>query len=194
MRFECDTSLRVCPPLEDVFYAFTLLKPEDVRVIILGQDPYHGQGEAHGLAFSVCQGISPPPSLRNIFKELQSDLGIKRVRTDLSDWAKQGVLLLNTVLTVYQDQAASHQKWGWEHITEHVLCRLLSHQQPRVLVLWGKWAKRFANYAKPERHLCLSTPHPSPLSAYRGFLGSRIFSKINHFLIQQGQDPIHWGN
>lgn len=181
----------VFPATENVFRAFQLTPLKDVRVVILGQDPYHDDGQAHGLSFSVRSGVKLPPSLRNIYKELESDLGIPPATHGcLEKWASQGVMLLNSVLTVRAHQANSHRGKGWEEFTSRVL--EVIKQRPNVaFVLWGKPAKKIAGTID-DRHLVIESPHPSPLSAYRGFFGSRPFSRINAFLKQNGQPEIQW--
>lgn len=185
----------VYPPREQLFAAFSMTPPEQVRVVILGQDPYHGAGQAHGLAFSVSPGVKPPPSLVNIYKELQSDLGIPP-RSDgcLTDWAAQGVFLLNTVLTVEAGKANSHSKLGWQAFTDAVVASIAALPQPVAFLLWGAQAQKKAAQAaqSPYPRLVLTAPHPSPLSAYRGFFGSRPFSKINFFLESHGEAAIRW--
>ena len=181
----------VFPDRSIIFRAFELTPLERVRVVILGQDPYHDDGQAHGLSFSVPRGIPIPPSLRNIFRELQADLGHQPPSHGCLDaWAAQGVLLLNTVLTVRAHAANSHRGQGWEEITTKVLERV--NQRPAVaFVLWGTAAARLAG-ALSSRHLILQSPHPSPLSAYRGFLGSRPFSRVNNFFQQRGEPALDW--
>lgn len=185
----------VYPPREQLFAAFSMTPPEQVRVVILGQDPYHGAGQAHGLAFSVSPGVKPPPSLVNIYKELQSDLGVPP-RSDgcLTDWAAQGVFLLNTVLTVEAGKANSHSKLGWQAFTDAVVASIAALPQPVAFLLWGAQAQKKAAQAaqSPYPRLVLTAPHPSPLSAYRGFFGSRPFSKINFFLESHGEAAIRW--
>lgn len=183
----------VFPPEAEVFHAFQATEPDAVRVVILGQDPYHDDGQAHGLAFSVRSGMRLPPSLVNIFKELESDLGIPRTSDgNLDPWAKQGVLLLNTVLTVRAHAAHSHQGRGWEAFTDAAIEQLSQHGREKVFVLWGKPAQRKEALIDGDRHLILKSPHPSPLSARRGFFGSRPFSRINDWLTQHGEPIIHW--
>jgi uracil-DNA glycosylase len=167
---------------------------ENVRVVILGQDPYHGPGQAHGLAFSVPSGVAPPPSLRNIFKELQTDLGvtIPEGRSCLGGWATQGVLLLNAVLTVRAGEAGSHRGQGWERFTDAVLTTVAALPVPPVFVLWGAAAQEKAALLSPERHVVIKSAHPSPLSAWGGFFGSRPFSAVNQALGGRGQEPIDW--
>jgi len=184
---------RVYPPASRIFAAFDTTPWADVRVVILGQDPYHGPGQAHGLSFSVPDGIPPPPSLQNIFKELQSDLGLPIPRSgDLTPWAGQGVLLLNATLTVRAGQAGSHQKKGWEEFTDEVVARLNHHPRSLVFLLWGSFARRKADGIDRTRHAVLEAPHPSPLSAHRGFFGSRPFSRINAILRERGGPEIDW--
>jgi uracil-DNA glycosylase len=167
--------------------------PEDVRVVILGQDPYHGAGEAHGLAFSVRQGIKTPPSLRNIFKELESEFGIDLTRTtDLTAWANQGVFLLNSVLTVEKDKAGSHSKWGWEEFTNAVISFISKEKKQVVFVLWGDYARKKKILIDLSKHTVIESAHPSPLSSYRGFFGSKPFSKINAKLLEWGIAEIQW--
>lgn len=181
------------PPQEKIFEAFTLCSPEDVRVVILGQDPYHGAGEAHGLAFSVRQGIKTPPSLRNIFKELESEFGIDLTRTtDLTAWANQGVFLLNSVLTVEKDKAGSHSKWGWEEFTNAVISFISKEKKQVVFVLWGDYARKKKILIDLSKHTVIESAHPSPLSSYRGFFGSKPFSKINAKLLEWGIAEIQW--
>jgi uracil-DNA glycosylase len=183
----------IYPPAARWFVALDLTPLEDVRVVILGQDPYHGPGQAHGLSFSVLPGVPVPPSLSNIFKEIQSDLGIPRPRHGcLEHWARQGVLLLNAVLTVEAGRAASHQNRGWERFTDAII-RVIS-DQPRsvVFLLWGAQAQKKARFVDSSRHLVLKAAHPSPLSAHNGFFGCHHFSKANAFLAASGQPPIDW--
>lgn len=184
----------VYPPGKDIFAAFRHTPFQQVRVVILGQDPYHGPGQAHGLCFSVRPGVPPPPSLQNIFAEIQSDLGIVRPRHGyLTHWADQGVLLLNTVLTVRAGQAGSHQGRGWEVFTDRVIHELNRRQEGLVFLLWGSPAQRKAAGVDRNRHLVLTAPHPSPLSAHRGFLGCKHFSQTNAWLAARGQQIIDWG-
>ena len=185
----------VYPPKEDVFAAFRLTPPEQLRVVILGQDPYHEPGQAHGLAFSVRPGVKLPPSLRNIFRELESDCGVPpRSSGDLTGWAEQGVFLLNTVLSVESGRANSHAGFGWQTFTDAVTACLRSLPQPIAFVLWGAQAQKKAAVAadSPHPRLVLQSPHPSPLSSYRGFFGSRPFSQINAFLEGHGEQGIDW--
>ena len=185
----------VYPPEERTFFALTATPPERVRAVILGQDPYHEPGQAMGLAFSVPQGERLPPSLRNIFTELHTDLGLPQPSGgDLTPWAERGVLLLNTVLTVGRGAANSHAAWGWQRFTDAVLAAMAALPQPVAFVLWGGHAQKKAALAadSPYPRLVLQAPHPSPLSAYRGFFGSRPFSKINAFLESAGSRAIDW--
>ena len=182
----------IFPPASRVFYAFRLTSYKDTRVVILGQDPYHGVGEANGLCFSVNEGIKTPPSLINIYKELYDDLGRTRSTTDLSDWAKSGVLLLNSVLTVEKDKAASHKYIGWEEFTDSVIKKLNDKDEPVVFILWGNFAKSKAKYITNPKHLIIMSAHPSPLSAHNGFFGSKPFSKTNKFLSLHGLKEIEW--
>ncbi|MDM7955165.1 uracil-DNA glycosylase [Blastomonas sp.] len=183
---------RIFPPGSQWFRALDLTPPDQVRVVILGQDPYHGPGQAHGLCFSVQPGVRPPPSLINIYKELERDLGIAPpAHGFLEHWAQQGVLLLNAVLTVEMGEAGSHQKRGWERFTDAVIARVNALEHPVVFLLWGSHAqKKAANV--DARHLVLKAPHPSPLSAHRGFLGCGHFSQANAFLEEHGLAPIDW--
>lgn len=182
----------VYPSAEDTFNAFRFSSLADTRVVVLGQDPYHGPGQAHGLSFSVQSGIKIPPSLRNIYKELASDLGCEiPEHGDLSAWAKQGVLLLNTVLTVRESEANSHRKQGWERFTDAVIKTLSDREQPMVFVLWGKPAEKKTSLID-SRHGVIVSAHPSPLSAHRGFFESKPFSKANELLTGFGQPTIDW--
>jgi uracil-DNA glycosylase len=184
---------RIFPRGSDWFRALDLTPLEDVRVVILGQDPYHGPGQAHGLCFSVPPEVQPPPSLVNIYKELESDLGIKRPRHGfLEHWARQGVLLLNSVLTVERGRAASHRERGWERFTDRIIAEVNAKQDPVVFMLWGSYAQKKAAFVDASRHLVLKAPHPSPLSAHSGFFGCRHFSKANAFFEGRGLAPIDW--
>lgn len=175
------------------FEAFNQTPFDKVKVVIVGQDPYHGPQQAHGLCFSVSPGIKPPPSLVNIFKELKSDLGIETPSTGhLLPWAKQGVFLINSTLTVESAKAGSHQKKGWEEFTDQVLLKLNERDQSLAFVLWGSFAQKKGSFINTKKHLVIKSPHPSPLSSYRGFFGSKPFSKINEFLKSTGQAPIDW--
>ena len=185
--------VRVFPEEKNVFNALELTPFESVKVVILGQDPYHGFGQAHGLSFSVQKGIPLPPSLKNIYKELQEDIGGEfPTEGDLSHWAKQGVLLLNTVLTVEEGNANSHKGKGWERLTNRLIESLNELKHPVIFILWGKPAQDKEKLIINPNHVILKAPHPSPLSAYRGFFGSKPFSRVNDILIQQGQTPIRW--
>ena len=182
----------IFPPAKCVFAAFRMTSYSDTKVVILGQDPYHGVGEANGLCFSVNEGIKMPPSLNNIYKELYDDLGIKRTTTDLSDWAKSGVLLLNSVLTVEKDKPASHKMIGWEEFTDSVIKKLNEKETPVVFILWGNFAKGKAKYITNPKHLIISSSHPSPFSVNYGFFGSKPFSKTNEFLKKNHLKEIEW--
>lgn len=183
----------IFPPKNYIFNALKLTPYKKVKVVIVGQDPYHGVGEAHGLSFSVQKGINIPPSLKNIYKELESDLGIPPYpEGDLSAWAKQGVLLLNAVLTVEKDKPASHRNLGWERLTDYIIKTLNNKEEPVVFILWGNFAKEKKKLITNPKHFILTSPHPSPFSANSGFFGSRPFSKTNEFLIKNGQTPIDW--
>ncbi len=183
----------VFPPHDDVFAALHLTPYAQTRVLILGQDPYHGPGQAHGLSFSVQHGVKTPPSLQNIHKELESDLGLPRPdHGNLESWARQGVLLLNATLTVRAHEAASHQKRGWETFTDEVIRAVNAKPQRVVFVLWGSSARRKREFIDTSRHSIVESPHPSPLSAHRGFFGSRPFSRTNGLLEEAGLEPIDW--
>lgn len=183
----------VYPPGKLIFNAFDYCPFDKVKVVILGQDPYHGQGQANGLCFSVNDGISVPPSLVNIYKELKSDLGVTVPATgNLSKWAKQGVLLLNATLTVRAHQAGSHQNKGWEQFTDAAIEKLATKKEHLVFILWGSYAQQKGAHINASRHLILKAPHPSPFSADRGFFGSKPFSQTNNYLIEQGFEPINW--
>ncbi len=184
---------QIFPKGPEYFRALDLTPIDKVRVVILGQDPYHGEGQAHGLCFSVRPGVRPPPSLVNIYKEMQSDLGIPPARHGfLESWARQGVLLLNSVLTVERSLAASHQGKGWERFTDAVIRAVNEQPHPVVFILWGSYAQKKAAFVDQKRHLVIRSAHPSPLSAHNGFLGSRPFSKANDFLVSKGFEPIDW--
>jgi uracil-DNA glycosylase len=183
----------VYPPKPNIYRALQLTAYEDVRVVILGQDPYHGANQAHGLSFSVLPGIKLPPSLINIFKELQNDIGCKVPNHGfLEHWAKQGVLLLNSVLTVQEGLPNSHRKLGWERVTDKVIHLLNTRETPIAFVLWGKHAQEKGRFIDQKKHFVLNSVHPSPLSAYAGFWGSRPFSQCNEFLLQNGLSTIDW--
>ena len=190
---EREAGKRIFPPGSSWFRALDLTPLDQVKVVILGQDPYHGPGQAHGLCFSVPNGVRPPPSLVNIYKELESDLGIPRPGHGfLEHWARQGVLLLNSVLTVEMGLAASHRDRGWERFTDAVVRLVNAKQDPVVFMLWGSYAQKKASFVDISRHLVLKAPHPSPLSAHSGFLGCKHFSKANAFLESRGLEPIDW--
>ena len=184
---------RIFPDMHDIFNAFNYTPYKDVKVIILGQDPYHGVGQAHGLAFSVQKGVAIPPSLVNIYKEQKADLGITQPNHgNLTKWARQGVFLLNAVLTVRENCANSHKGMGWEIFTDNTVKFLAKKNEPTVFMLWGANARQKAKYVYKSNHLILQCPHPSPLSAYNGFFGCKHFSKANEFLKKMGQSPIDW--
>ena len=184
---------QIFPPADDIFNAFHLTPLHEVKVVILGQDPYHGEGQAHGLCFSVRPGVDSPPSLVNIYQELHDDLGCTIPNHGcLTKWAKQGVLLLNTVLTVRAHQANSHKGIGWEEFTDAAIRKLNEQDRPIVFMLWGRPAQAKKSMLHNPKHLILEAPHPSPLSAYRGFFGSRPFSQANRFLEAQGVEPVDW--
>lgn len=182
------------PPPRNRYRALELLDPADVNVVILGQDPYHGEGEAHGFAFSVPNGVKMPPSLRNIFRELADDINVPLpTETDLTRWARQGVLLLNTALTVAPGRPGSHANNGWKRVTDAIISALANSDKPLVFVLWGKHAQsKRALIPLNKSHLIIESAHPSPLSVYRGFIGSRPFSQVNNWLLKQGRDEIDW--
>ena len=183
----------IYPPGNKIFNAFQLTKFEKLKVVILGQDPYHGIGQAHGLSFSVEQGIKPPPSLNNIFKELESDLGLKRPdHGNLEKWAQQGVLLLNSILTVEKGSPGSHTKRGWEIFTDEVLNTITSLRKNTVFILWGQKAQDKCHFIDSTENLVIKSSHPSPYSAHGGFLGSKPFSRTNNYLKDHGYDPIDW--
>ena len=183
----------IYPPKDYIFNALKLTSYANTKVVIVGQDPYHGKGEAHGLSFSVQKGIKIPPSLQNIYKELYNDLGIRpRDNGDLTEWAKQGVLLLNAVLTVEKDKAASHRNIGWEPMTDYIIKLLNLKEEPVVFILWGNFAKEKVKLITNPKHLIITSVHPSPLSASRGFFGSKPFSRTNNFLIKNNLKPINW--
>lgn len=184
---------KICyPQYKDIFNALRYTDYDEVKVVILGQDPYHGENEAHGLSFSVLEGVKRPPSLNNIFKELYSDLGIQRNNNTLTDWAKQGVLLLNAIMSVEKDTPLAHKGKGWEIFTDNIIRYLNEREKPIVFILWGSYARSKKNLITNRRHLILESVHPSPLSAYRGFFGSKPFSKINNFLEKNNIEKINW--
>lgn len=181
------------PEYDDIFNALKLTSFKDTKVVIMGQDPYHGEGEAHGLSFSVKKGIKLPPSLVNIFKELNDDLGITPPTDgDLTKWAQEGVLLLNSVLTVKKDTPASHKNLGWELLTDHIIKLLNTKEEPVVFILWGNFARSKKKFITNKKHYIIESTHPSPFSAYSGFFGSKPFSKTNEFLKKNNLKPIDW--
>ncbi|MBQ9108370.1 MAG: uracil-DNA glycosylase [Clostridia bacterium] len=182
----------IYPDMHHIFSALKETAFEDVKVVIIGQDPYHNPGQAHGMCFSVMPGTDTPPSLVNVFKEIKSDLGIANTNPYLIDWAKQGVLLLNAVLTVRAGQAGSHRGKGWEILTDSIIKKLNERNEPIVFMLWGAYARSKKGYVTNPNHLVLECAHPSPLSAYNGFFGCKHFSKCNEFLTQNGLKPIDW--
>lgn len=182
----------VYPKYENIFNALRYTDYDDVKVVILGQDPYHGENEAHGLSFSVLDGVRRPPSLDNIFKELYNDIGIKRTNNNLSDWTKEGVLLLNSIMTVIKDKPLSHKGEGWEIFTDNIIKYLNEREKPVVFILWGAYARSKKELITNKRHLIIESAHPSPLSASRGFFGSKPFSKCNEFLRKNGYEEIKW--
>ncbi|QOL26680.1 uracil-DNA glycosylase [Thalassotalea sp. LPB0316] len=186
--------VKIYPSDSDLFNAFNLTPYQAVKVVIIGQDPYHGEGQAHGLSFSVQKDVKIPPSLVNMYKELATDIEGFEIpeHGDLTDWAKQGVLLLNTVLSVEQGQAHSHKDLGWETFTDKVVEQLNDREQPMIFILWGAHAKKKGKKINREKHVVIEGPHPSPLSAYRGFFGCRHFSKANQCLVDLGLTPIDW--
>lgn len=183
---------RCFPEYKNIFNALRYTDYDEVKVVILGQDPYHGIGEAHGLSFSVQEGCKRPPSLDNIFKELESDLHIHRENNDLTDWAKQGVLLLNSIMSVQMDRPLSHQNHGWEMFTDAIISKLNEREKPVIFVFWGSYARSKKGLITNPQHKIIESVHPSPLSAYRGFFGSRPFSKINRYLKEIGEKEIQW--
>lgn len=180
------------PPYKDIFNALRYTDYDDVKVVILGQDPYHDVNQAHGLSFSVRDNVQRPPSLINIFKELQNDLEIKKYNNDLTPWAKQGVLLLNAIMTVEKDKPLSHKGRGWEIFTDNIISYLNEREKPIVFILWGSFARSKREMITNPKHYIIESPHPSPLSASRGFFGSKPFSKANSYLKKEGIDPIEW--
>lgn len=193
LKEQYDKGIIIYPPKNMIFNAFKITPFEQVKVIILGQDPYHGAGQAMGLSFSVPEKVNIPPSLRNIFKEIENDLSIKCLKSgDLTRWAKQGVFLLNTSLTVKADLANSHENIGWKNLTASALNELNKNNSPKVFIFWGNNAKRFKFIITNPTHLILESAHPSPLSAYKGFFGNKHFSRTNQFLIENKLSPIDW--
>ncbi len=183
----------IFPPQDYIFNALKLTSYENTKVVIVGQDPYHGVNQANGLSFSVQKGIKLPPSLQNIYKELENDLGIKpKTHGDLTNWAKQGVLMLNAVLTVEKDKAASHRNLGWEPFTDYIIKLLNKKEKPVVFILWGNFAKEKVKFINNPKHFIITSPHPSPFSAYSGFFGSKPFSKTNEFLKKNNLKEINW--
>ncbi len=188
-------SRTVFPPMHDIFNALKYTAYKDTKVVILGQDPYHEQGQAHGLSFSVKKGIKIPPSLVNIYKELSTDIGMKiPTHGELTSWARQGVLLLNATLTVREGQANSHKDIGWAIFTDEIIKRLAKSNEPIVFILWGANARSKKKYITKQNHLIIESAHPSPLSAYNGFFGSKPFSRANSFLVANGKSPINWNS
>lgn len=182
----------IFPQYKNIFNALRYTDYDKVKVVILGQDPYHGENEAHGLSFSVLEGVRRPPSLDNIFKELYADTGVKRTKNNLTDWAEQGILLLNSVLTVEKDKAFSHKNKGWEIFTDTIIKKLNERVEPVIFVLWGNSARNKKELIDLKKHYVIESAHPSPLSASRGFFGSRPFSKINKILKEHNKKEIEW--
>lgn len=183
---------KVYPSYENIFRALNLTQFKDVKVVIIGQDPYHGENEANGLAFSINKEVKITPSLRNIFKELKNDLNIDRTNTDLSSWAKQGVLLLNSILTVEKDTPLSHSNIGWQEITNYIIKYISSNKNNVVFILWGNFAKQYKEIIDSSKHLIIESAHPSPFSANRGFFNSKPFSRTNNYLKKNNQSVIDW--
>lgn len=193
LSMEFDAGREIYPKQTDMFEAYSRTAPSEVKVVVLGQDPYHGPGQADGLSFSVPDGVPFPPSLKNVFKELVSDLGVEEPSSGcLGPWAERGVLMINSVLSVRQGEPGSHRNRGWEELTELVLSRLSQEKQGVVFILWGAFAQRRKCFIDHDRHLVIESAHPSPLSAWRGFFGSKPFSKANKYLSMQGKLPIDW--
>ena len=186
-------STQCFPPKDEIFRALELTEFDDVEVVIIGQDPYHNDGQANGLCFSVSENVTAPPSLKNIFIELKEDVGVERKNKDLQDWAKQGVLLLNATLTVQAHQPNSHKNLGWEVFTDFIIKEISDKKENVVFVLWGAFAQKKASLIDSNKHHILQSAHPSPFSVYRGFFGSKPFSKINNYLLKKGKKPIVWG-
>lgn len=184
----------IYPEYQNIFNALRYTDYDEVKVVILGQDPYHGEREAHGLSFSVEAEVRRPPSLENIFKELYNDLGIRRTNNNLTDWAKQGVFLLNSIMTVVKDTPLSHKGKGWETFTDNLIRYLNEREKPIVFIFWGSYARSKKELITNPNHYIIESPHPSPLSASRGFFGSKPFSKTNNFLVSHGIKPINWGD
>ena len=185
-------SKTIYPPYNDIFNALRYTDYDKVKVVILGQDPYHGVGEAHGLSFSVATNVRRPPSINNNFKELKSDLNIERVNNNLTDWANQGVLLLNAIMTVVEDKPLSHKDKCWEIFTDNIIKYLNNREKPIVFILWGSFARSKKMLITNKQHCIIESPHPSPLSASRGFFGSKPFSKANSFFKNMGEEEINW--
>ncbi len=193
LKAEKSTGKIIYPPGNLIFHAFDTTPFDEVKVVLLGQDPYHGQGQAHGLSFSVPDGVSPPPSLVNMYKELQTDLGVPISKSgNLTRWAQQGVLLLNSSLTVRAGLPASHAKIGWMEFTDAVIRKISEQKQQVVFLLWGKFAQDKQVLVDETKHLVLKAAHPSPFSADKGFFGCKHFSKTNHYLVEHGIDPVYW--
>ena len=186
-------STQCFPPKDEIFRALELTEFDDVEVVIIGQDPYHNDGQANGLCFSVSENVTAPPSLKNIFIELKEDVGVERKNKDLQDWAKQGVLLLNATLTVQAHQPNSHKNLGWEVFTDFIIKEISDKKENVVFVLWGAFAQKKASLIDSNKHHILQSAHPSPFSVYRGFFGSKPFSKINNYLLEKGKKTIVWG-
>ena len=180
------------PPKNQIFRAIELTPFDEVKVVIIGQDPYHNDNQANGLCFSVSDKVKAPPSLKNIFKELEDDLGIKKTSNELEMWAKQGVLLLNATLTVRAHEANSHKDLGWEQFTDFIIKEISDKKENVVFVLWGAFAQKKAGLIDASKHFIIQSAHPSPFSVHKGFFGSRPFSKINQFLEEKGKEPINW--
>ncbi|WP_300675567.1 uracil-DNA glycosylase [Soonwooa sp.] len=180
------------PPKEQIFRALELTPFDEVKVVIIGQDPYHNDNQANGLCFSVTEGVKAPPSLKNIFTELKNDLNIDRSKTELDDWGKQGVLLLNATLTVKAHEPNSHKDLGWEKFTDFIIQKVSEEKENVVFVLWGAFAQKKAGLINPAKHFILQSAHPSPFSVHRGFYGSKVFSKINDYLVSKNETAINW--
>ena len=190
---EKNSGKTIFPPGSQIFRAFELTPVKDVKLVILGQDPYHGPGQAHGLCFSVNDGVAFPPSLQNIFKDIKNDLGIDIPTSGhLTRWAEQGVLMLNATLTVRAHQAGSHQRKGWEEFTDAAIRALAEQREHLVFILWGAYAQKKGAFIDRNKHLVLASAHPSPLSAYNGFFGNKHFSRANDYLVEHGEAPINW--
>lgn len=180
------------PPKEQIFRALELTPFDEIKVVIIGQDPYHNDNQANGLCFSVTEGVKAPPSLKNIFTELKNDLNIERSKTELDDWGKQGVLLLNATLTVKAHEPNSHKDLGWEKFTDFIIQKISEEKENVVFVLWGAFAQKKAGLINPSKHFILQSAHPSPFSVHRGFYGSKVFSKINDYLVSKNETAINW--